>query len=149
MNSSCMTKEKKTTRDQSSKVRKHMNGLRWCGVPRMHHYDPGNIQHLYLVTFTLQQLFTLWPLTWNFLWIWPLSTKEHIYKRNEFGLFTRKEPCVMLNLLVFVKQHASRKSLCSMRLQGAVRNQQTTHSPNGLNDVDYAKRGGKATISHH
>lgn len=26
--------------------------------PRMHPYDPGNIEHLYLVTFPLQQLFT-------------------------------------------------------------------------------------------
>lgn len=105
-------------RGQSSQVRKHMDGLRWCGVSRMHHYDPGNIEHLYLVTFTLQQLFTLWPLTWPLLWIWPLSAKStSINAKMEFGLFTPTEPhvsCVTLNMWVFVKQRADRKRTRSL-----------------------------------
>lgn len=51
--------DKKKLMGQSLKVRKHMDGLRLGDLPRMHHCDPGNIEHLYLVTFTFQQLFSL------------------------------------------------------------------------------------------
>lgn len=68
-------------RGQNPKVRKHMDRFSWRSVPWMHHCDPGNIEHLYLVTFTLQQLFTLWPLTRSFHWIEALTNAK-----MEFGL---------------------------------------------------------------
>lgn len=95
-----------------------MDGFSWCCVPRMHRSDPGNIEHLYLVTFTLQQLFTPWPPTWSFLWIEPLANAK-----TGFGLFVPQQPpvsSVMLNLLVFVQQQTSTSST---GLQGEVKTQ--------------------------
>lgn len=115
-------------RGQNPRVRKHMDRFSWCSVPRMHHCDPGNIEHLYLVTFTLQQLFTLWPLTWSFLWIEPLTNAK-----MEFGLCVPEQSpvsSVTLKMLVFVQQPADRTSTSLAWLQDVVENKLISHYMN-------------------